>query len=257
MHTAAVNQVDAAEPTTPGKAPAFQLYANDFISDANVVLMSLQERGAYITLICFCWQQGSLPNNVELLARYCGSPVGAFRKLWPALAPCFRADPTSTDRLVHPRLERERQKHAHNRELKSSASRKRWDKQQQSSRNAPASPVDMQNRSSSVFSLHTSVKKACEGDPADEIASGFLEEYPSLYARVRSGARYAVSRLNMERDLDYARDLARGWPDLPRLLRMAEVFLRMEIGDKNRPGTIGQFLHMAPDADQQLRKNGL
>ena len=95
--------------STPGKAPAFQFYPNDFLSDANVAVMSMQERGVYITLICYCWQQGSLPSSADQLARLCGTPAMSFRKLWPAILPCFRAA-ASGERLTHPRLEHERKK---------------------------------------------------------------------------------------------------------------------------------------------------
>jgi hypothetical protein len=91
-----------------------------------------------------------------------------------------------------------------------------------------------------------------------ELAGLFLERVPEIYARSRSGAAYHVSRVNMERDLAYCEVLARGWPLLERLDAMYEVFLRRtDIGDKNRPGTPGQFLHMAPDCDRLLRENGL
>jgi uncharacterized protein YdaU (DUF1376 family) len=94
------------------KSPAFQFYPKDFLTDENVLVMSLQERGAYITLLCVCWQQGTLPDDQERLARLCGVPVPAFRRLWPALAVCFRAALDQPGRLVQPRLEREREKQA-------------------------------------------------------------------------------------------------------------------------------------------------
>lgn len=97
--------------STPGKAPAFQFYPNDFLSDQNVICMSLQERGAYITLLCLCWQN-PLPSDVSRIARLCGVPLSMMRKLWPALSVCFRAHPSDPDLLIHPRLERERQKQA-------------------------------------------------------------------------------------------------------------------------------------------------
>lgn len=93
-----------------GKSPAFQFYPKDFLTDEHVRLMSLQERGAYITLICQCWTEGSLPADVGALARLCGSPAAAFRRLWPALVPCFRAVSGRADRLTHPRLDLERRK---------------------------------------------------------------------------------------------------------------------------------------------------
>lgn len=95
--------------STTGRSPAFQFYPADFLSDPNVIVMSLQERGAYITLISLCWQS-PLPNNQERLARLCGVPTATFRKLWPALHVCFRSHPDDAALLIHPRLERERAK---------------------------------------------------------------------------------------------------------------------------------------------------
>jgi uncharacterized protein YdaU (DUF1376 family) len=95
--------------STTGKAPAFQFYPADFLSDRNVVVMSMQERGVYITLICHAWQS-PLPSDIAHLARICGTPLAAFRKLWPSLAVCFRPHPDDPGVLIHPRLERERLK---------------------------------------------------------------------------------------------------------------------------------------------------
>jgi uncharacterized protein YdaU (DUF1376 family) len=96
--------------STPGKSPAFQFYPKDFITDERVTLMSMQERGVYITLICKCWTEGTLPADLVLLARLCGFPTAAFRKCWTAIAPCFRPCSRDASRLIHPRLEKERQK---------------------------------------------------------------------------------------------------------------------------------------------------
>src|SRR5687768_14115762 len=82
---------EAATMATPDstKSPAFQFYPKDFLSDENVRVMSMQERGVYITLLSICWIHGTLPASVERLAKLCGVPHPAFRKLWPALEPCF------------------------------------------------------------------------------------------------------------------------------------------------------------------------
>lgn len=91
----------------PEKSPAFQFYPKEFLMDGNVAGMSLQERGAYITLICVCWQEGTLPVDPKRLANMVGVPFRQFNNLWPALSVCFRE---TEGRLVHPRLEKEREK---------------------------------------------------------------------------------------------------------------------------------------------------
>lgn len=55
------------------KAPAFQFYASDFLSDINVVTMSMSQRGIYITLIAHEWLEGKLPADVSTLKRLCGN----------------------------------------------------------------------------------------------------------------------------------------------------------------------------------------
>jgi uncharacterized protein YdaU (DUF1376 family) len=91
------------------KAPAFQFYPREFLMDGNVAGMSLQERGAYITLICICWFEQSLSADPQRLANTVGLPYRAFAKLWPNLKSCFEE---IDGRLVHPRLEKEREKQA-------------------------------------------------------------------------------------------------------------------------------------------------
>src|SRR5262245_53915409 len=103
------------------KSPAFQFYPSDFLSDINVAAMTLAERGAYITLLCLCWTEQSLPTEHAALAKICGVPKIAFTRLWPALQPCFKIQGT---RLVQPRLDRERQKQEAYRALKVEAGKK-------------------------------------------------------------------------------------------------------------------------------------
>ncbi len=49
------------------KPPAFQFYADDFI--AGTAILSTEEVGAYILLLCHQWNCGSLPDNDILIRR--------------------------------------------------------------------------------------------------------------------------------------------------------------------------------------------
>lgn len=75
--------------------------------DGNVAVMSLQERGAYITFLCYCWQEGSLPMDTGRLAQMVGTPLKPFLKFWPAVRVCFAE---RDGRYIHRRLEKEREK---------------------------------------------------------------------------------------------------------------------------------------------------
>jgi uncharacterized protein YdaU (DUF1376 family) len=254
---------------TPGKSPAFQFYPKDFLTDEHVALMSLHERGAYITLLAKCWIEGSLPSNVELLARLCGTPTPAFRKLWPAIAPCFRVARRGSDRLVNPRLEKERVKqssfHDGQSERGKRGAAKRWGKHGAAIPTpiAPPSPSNSQpplaKHASSVFCLQTPVKRGAGVGPdatIQALASELQEIYPEVYATCRAGSTYRTTHATRERDEPNYYALAELYPDARKLRAMLEIFLRGEMGDKNRPGTPGQFRHMAPECEERLLRSG-
>jgi hypothetical protein len=93
--------------STRAKSPAFQFYPQDWLSDINVVAMSAEEESAYIRLICYCWLQGSIPNNDEYLAKLI---KGGSTTVVGVVKRCFHPHPNDETLLVHPRLEREREK---------------------------------------------------------------------------------------------------------------------------------------------------
>jgi uncharacterized protein YdaU (DUF1376 family) len=89
------------------KSPAFQWYPKDFLSSVRVAEMSLEEKGAYIVALSFCWISGSLPSDPTRLARVIGD--GCTAETAEAILPMF--EPTKDgQRLVHERLEIERKK---------------------------------------------------------------------------------------------------------------------------------------------------
>ena len=254
------------------KSPSFQFYPGDFLSDANVLVMSMAERGAYITLLCVCWQQGSLPNDMTRLSKLCGVPLSAFRKLWPALKPCFRSTKEYTS-LIHPRLDRERQKQLEFRQRQSEngkqGGRPRNPGQSQDEKGLGYSGLSQTEpkKSSSVFCLPSSssdfsqtqahAREALLAEP-NEIAlraGRFCEDtYPALYQKHRKGARY-VGRPSL--DFQEAQQLCRTWDD-ERLAKLAHVFLTTdhEFAEKGSR-TMAQFRSLAPWCDSQLRERGL
>lgn len=117
------------------KPPAFQFYAADFLVDAAVKLMSLEERGAYVTLLAHAWIEGPLPGALPKLARLCEVSVGDMERIWPAIAPCWTTNAEGF--LVNPRLEKERRKQAQYRKTQSEKALTR----QASPKLAPAEPV--------------------------------------------------------------------------------------------------------------------
>lgn len=92
------------------RSPAFQWYAADFLSDANVIAMTLEARGAYITLISICWIEGSIPASISRLARLCSVSVEHMNELWEMVGVCFKPHPKDESLLIHPRLAKEERK---------------------------------------------------------------------------------------------------------------------------------------------------
>lgn len=91
-------------------SPAFQFYAADFLADENQRVMSPAEAGAYIRLICTCWIEGSVPDDIRRLAPLGGMTRAEMEDAWPQIIPCFEPHPDEPGRLIHPRVERERQR---------------------------------------------------------------------------------------------------------------------------------------------------
>ena len=83
------------------KAPAFQFYPGDYLSSQRVSLMTLEEEGAYIRLLCYCWKHGHIPSDPIQLAHLIGK--GASVALATKVSKMFLDKGGS--RLVHDKLE--------------------------------------------------------------------------------------------------------------------------------------------------------
>ena len=105
-----------------GKAPAFQFYPQDYLASARVAEMSLEEEGVYIRLLCYCWASGSIPADPERCARLAGKGCSIDTATFVQRA--FNEHPTDKTRLVHDRLEIERENQRIRREQASIAGKK-------------------------------------------------------------------------------------------------------------------------------------
>lgn len=99
------------------KPPAFQFYAADFLM--GTATMSAEEVGAYIRLLCFQWDSGSIPDDDATIARLGGCAGNAVAKIRQK----FRVD---HDGLRNVRLEIERTKQRLFRDKQAENGAKRW-----------------------------------------------------------------------------------------------------------------------------------
>lgn len=94
------------------KSPAFQFYANDWLSSTKITLMTPAQEGAYIRLLCYAWNDPdcSIPDDDQQLAVLSRLGEGWFNNGSRLVRECFEPHPEKQGRLVNRRLLEERQK---------------------------------------------------------------------------------------------------------------------------------------------------
>lgn len=169
------------------KSPSFQFYPGDWLASQRVQLMTLEEEGAYIRLLCYCWVHGSIPSDPAAISRLIGK--GGSTTLVSTIVTMFQAD---GDKLVHERLESERSKQAEWREKSSLGGKKsakvRW---------------GGKNRKGGVSTLKTVVTECFQPNGNSSVSSLLSSNLPKVP--------------NGERDLK---------PTTPEALRVASLFHR-------------------------------
>jgi|SRR6185436_10663207 len=148
-------------PRQAQKAPAFQLYPKDLLSDANVLAMDLREFGAYVKLLLICWNEYGVPQDFDRVARMIGCSRTDFDTLWVPIAHCFYQD--CDGKWQQKRLDSERAKQRKFRKQRKIAADTRW-KKVQDSRNADA--LHVQSLASSSSSATTSSSSSAEIEKA-------------------------------------------------------------------------------------------
>lgn len=88
------------------KPPAFQFYPKDFLTDDKVAVMNLEEKGAYIILLSYCWNNNGLTKNQNELKNMCGNPKN-WERIWGKVGKCFYE---KKEKYFNKRLEKEYKK---------------------------------------------------------------------------------------------------------------------------------------------------
>jgi uncharacterized protein YdaU (DUF1376 family) len=118
--------------TTDEQSPAFQFYANDWISDPNRMKLSLEEQGAYVLLYCHCWRGFKIPKDFEVMSRMCNCRTEKIEKIYNKIKHLFeeKKDKDGITYLYCIQAEEERKEQAKNRRKRSVAgklgAKKRW-----------------------------------------------------------------------------------------------------------------------------------
>jgi len=155
------------------KAPAFQFYPSDFVSDINVVMMNMEQRGQYITLLCYDWKSDGLPNDESVLSALCNGNAIAMQVL-----NCFEL--CDDNKLRNPRLSREREKQASRRKKMSDNAKSRWTKEKQSKqKHSKSNAIALQKQCSSS----SSSSSPSNNTPIVPKGSGYTQEFDSFWAK--------------------------------------------------------------------------
>lgn len=88
----------------------FPMYATETLADDRFQGWTCEERGAWLTLVLTCWHVGSIPASPELLRRTLHMDAPTFRVVWEQIGNRFAQSDEDPERLVSPRLEKERAK---------------------------------------------------------------------------------------------------------------------------------------------------
>ena len=127
--------------------PWFKMYAAELLSDERFQGWTLEERGAWITLVCMAWREGSIPVEESALAKLLHIDPMRMRDIWSGIGDRFTSHPKHPGRLTSRRLEHERTQsmtQATKRIAKAkNAAKSRWDKRKRV--NAPSNAQAMLN----------------------------------------------------------------------------------------------------------------
>jgi uncharacterized protein YdaU (DUF1376 family) len=103
-------------------APAYQFYASDAMADKRYRLMTLAERGLYLSLLNECWVNHSIPADPNAIAKWLGySPDEIKSALTERVLAYFKSN---QGELTSPELERYRHELEERRDKLSQAGKK-------------------------------------------------------------------------------------------------------------------------------------
>ncbi len=186
------------------KAPAFQFYPQDYLACDKVAEMTLEEEGAYIRLLCYCWSAGSIPADPERCARLIGK--GCSVETAAVVQRLFNGPSANVERLVHKRLEKEREKQRLFREKASAAGKK--------SGKARAAKL-IQEQGSNERSTNVQPKLNSSSSSSDEDVWGLFDLFWSSYPRRigKGGAKKAwkgaIKKANAQLIIESAKEFAK------------------------------------------------
>jgi uncharacterized protein YdaU (DUF1376 family) len=108
--------------------PWFPLYVNDLMLSTSE--MSTSCFGAYMRLLCYAWAGNGIPNDFDMCVRITGGMTAQEWSIIRKRLEVVENAETGEQRLIHPRMERERERvgavRSKRREAAAKTNEKRW-----------------------------------------------------------------------------------------------------------------------------------
>lgn len=167
------------------KAPAFQFYPKEYLSDKKVVRLNYEEKGVYHTLLCHMWNdsddQCSIENDEELLREILHLPKKKFGKIFKKIQrPGSEIFEICQNRLVSKRLKEEKEKQMELSIKRQDAANKRWGKKESKS-NASALQKECSAFASSTPTASSLKEKNTPPIPLGGDSEGYSPEFEALW----------------------------------------------------------------------------
>jgi hypothetical protein len=162
----------------PSRAPAYQIYAREALVDLALSGLTLEERGAWDWLSMYCWNEGGLPNDAELVGRILRvSTKKAAALLRALIGPGdFLFHKGENGKLLIGFQEEQREKHAEKSGKAAESARARWgDEAKKSSNGGNPSDADAL-RTHPERNAHARVSVAVAVAPASAVEEGLFGE---------------------------------------------------------------------------------
>lgn len=180
---------------------------DDFDTDETVMLMTMTEEGIYNRLMRRQWKEGSLPSDIESLAKLCKNmPIGKFKKAWKRVGKCFKVSQLDQSRVANPKLASLRSAAQVKSGLASKAAQIRWSPdanalQPQSEGSAPVEQPQCDLRSEIEIKISEESQSMSNESKTPRFDCGSLyDQYPrhegkspgmkTLKARIKSQSDY-------------------------------------------------------------------
>jgi uncharacterized protein YdaU (DUF1376 family) len=235
------------------RAPAFQFYPSDFLSDAKTMVMTAEEIGAYILLISICWREGELSNDLDELAALARMTPDAFKASWEKrICRCFRQ--TDSGAWVHPRLERERKTQEDFKEERKRSGRRgaerRWSKVENAENSADnGSPMAEPLQSHSSPTQEPMAKHASSSSSSSSSSSNNTEEANASSSSADADIAGVEPPANAREFSEWKQEVIKAWNTTMSLPPFAKVSRITSERDKHLRARFGErdFRERYPD----------